>query len=196
MNININFNTWKKAIWQMKTISLIILFAITSSCVSIKITKDNFDFKYYRLKKTFTWMNPEIYWIIKTEANAQRSKINIQVDYVKLICSLIAAESGEFCRNNYEWMNRVHSHSNAIGIMQILAKYHSPKNPKALYNPKINVQKGVMYLTHCLQKSIKEGHKNPVQIACLYYNAGAGAKIWRYRNWGYVNKIQMYYGKA
>ena len=167
MNININFNTWKKVIWQMKTISLIILFAITSSCVSIKITKDNFDFKYYRLKKTFTWMNPEIYEIIKTEANAQRSKINMQVDYVKLICSVISAESGEFCKNNYEYMKVVISYASARGLMQVIPRFHAPKDPDSLYNPKINVQKGVMYLTHCLQKSIKEGHKNPVQIACL-----------------------------
>jgi len=192
MNININFNTWKKVIWQMKTISLIILFAITSSCVSIKITKDTFDSKYYRLKKTFTWMNPEIYQIIKTEANAQRSKISIQVDYVKLISSVIMAESGEYCKNNYEYMTRVVSCAKAVGLMQIM-KVHTPKDPDSRYNPKINVQKGVMYFTYCLQKSIKEGYKNPIQIACAYYNAGAGVKLWRYNNWRYVDKIQKYY---
>jgi hypothetical protein len=157
------------------------------------IVKDPFDFQYYKLKKTFAWMNPEIYQIITTEANAQRSKINIQVDYVKLICAVISSESGEFCHNNYEYMKRVISYASARGLMQVIPKFHAPKDPDSLYKPEVNVKKGVMYLTHCLQKSIKEGHSKPVRIACLYYNAGAGAKIWRYNNWGYVNKIERYY---
>jgi len=212
MNININFNTWKKVIWQMKTISLIILFAITSSCVSIKITKDNFDFKYYRLKKTFTWMNPEIYVIIKTEAEKQKNnlpvlykmvkdsnnkyqKVIIKFDFVKFICGIIMAESGEYCHNNYEWMKTVVSHAGATGIMQIM-KVHTPNDPDSRKDPKINVQKGVMYWVMCVQKSVRENQSDPIRIACAYYNAGAGVKLWRYKNWGYVNKIERYYGKA
>jgi len=196
INVSINFNSWDRIISRIKIIIVVVLFTITNSCVHVKITKDTFDYRYYELKKVFAWMNPEIYDIIKTEANQQRSKIDIHVDYVKLISSVIMAESGEFCNNNYEYMKVVISYASARGLMQVIPRFHAPKDPDSLYNPKINVHKGVMYFTHCLQKSIKEGHKNPIRIACLYYNAGAGAKIWRYRNWGYVNKIERYYGKA
>ena len=149
--------------------------------------------KYFQLKKEFPWMNQEIYHIIMKESRKQYCKIPMKLDFPKLICSVITAESGEFCNNNYERMLRVRSVSNALGIMQLMVKYYAPKNPESLYNPEINVQKGVMYLTVCLQKSIKEGHKNPIQIACAYYNAGSNCKLWRYNNWGYVNKIQKYY---
>ena len=208
INVKINFSNWSKTIVKIKMIILITLFTIVNSCVSMQNIKavNTIDSNYLKLKQQFAWMNPEIYGILKREVKKQEGnvprvyktvrgyKVYIDFDFIKFMSSLISAESGEFCHNNYEYMNRVHSRSNAIGICQMLAKYHSPKNPKALYDPNINVQKGVSYFTMCLQKSIREGHKNPLQIACLYYNAGAGAKIWRYNNWGYVNKIAKYYG--
>jgi hypothetical protein len=197
MNININYyKNWIRIILKIKLILFISVVAFSASCVSIKITKDNsLDMQYYILQQTFKWLNPEIYQIITKEVNKHRTSISINVDYKKLMCSVIQAESGEYCKNNYEYMKRVKSCAGAIGIMQIM-KVHSPKNPDARYNPNINVKLGVMYFTYCLQKSIKEGYKNPIRIACAYYNAGAGVKLSRYKNWGYANKIQRYYGKA
>jgi len=214
INVKMNFSNWAKTIVKIKMITLITLFIIVNSCVSMQNVKvvNTVDNKYLQLKQQFAWMNPEIYGILKKEIKRQEPnlpriykmvkgldnnyKVYINFDFIKFMSSLISAESGEFCNNNYEYMKRVHSYAGAIGICQMLAKYHSPKNPEALYNPNINVQKGVSYFTMCLQKSIREGHRAPLQIACLYYNAGAGAKIWRYKNWSYVNKIAKYYGKA
>jgi hypothetical protein len=192
INVKMNFDNIARAIIKLKIVFLITLFTISNSCVSINIKTDIIDHTYLQLKQKFAWMNPPIYNIISKEVNKQKSKIPLGINYIKLICSVIQAESGEYCNNNYEYMTRVVSHAGAVGVMQIM-KVHTPKDPKSRYNPSVNVQKGVMYFTYCLQKSIKEGKSNPVQIACVYYNAGAGCKLWKYNNWGYVNKIQKYY---
>ena len=187
MNINmkLDFTYVYSIIAKAKVLGIIILFSVINSCVSMpqvvaKITI--VDGQYYTLKKHFKWMNQEIYPILKKECKRQHIDI-------RLMCSIIQYESGDYCKNDYQWMKKVHSTSNAIGLCQVLVRYHSPNNPHALYNPEINVKKGVAILAECLTKAQKENWQNPAREACRYYNAGPYSKRYRYNNWSYVNKI-------
>ncbi len=139
------------------------------------IAKYTYLFKYYEWIEQDRQVFSYIYFYAK--------RYNITPE---LICAIIQAESGEYCKNNLKWMARVKSYAGAIGIMQVMP-FHS-KTPWKLKKLKYNISKGVWYFNKCLKKS-----KGNIREACRYYNAGLNNKRWRYKNWKYVDKIQRHH---
>ena len=164
----------------MKHIIILLMMAQMSPLfVKSASTKyEKADKEFALLVKHFKWMDRDTYSIIK-----ERS-LHYGLDIV-YVSSVIQYESGSYCGNNLEWMKRVHSKSNAIGMMQLLSRYWAPKgNYKLLYDPKININLGCSYLKHCLVKS-----KGNLWHTARRYNQGANGKAWKYRNWAYVKRI-------
>lgn len=136
--------------------------------------------KYQTLKKQYKWLTTKKFQIIEDEVIRQKAwkyKIN-----TKFICALIQYESNG--------VSTAISRSGARGMCQIMP-FHHPKNPKALYNDKLNVQKGVWYLKLCMKKA----RYNRAE-ALRMYNSGLYAKRHRYRNWKYVKNILRAFYKS
>lgn len=135
---------------------------------------------YYRLKQQYVWLTPDVYYPIYEEA---RKYPNVTMDDV---CALIQYESGNYCHNRIECMKTVVSYAGAIGLMQIIQKYHYKNgNRKDLEIPSINIRIGTKYYSICL--ALAKGNKKE---ALRFYNAGPVSNVANYRGWaGYVNPI-------
>ena len=170
---------------------LLLVVSINLSCVSIQVQRD---MEYKLLKKHYKYMNKEAYKFIKWWSNDRK------IDII-LTCSLIDYESGDCRKTKFNWekMKRVHSRSNAIGVMQLLRKYHGGKNWRDLYDPNINIKRGTMYLKLCIMKSRRQGFKNVYAEALRMYNSGMGADRDDYPDYlwnNYVYRIMVKYEKV
>ena len=137
--------------------------------------------EYLDCKLYYKWLTKDVYNTIIYYCNYW-SKI-YKVDK-NMIFALIQNESGDFCRNNIEKMIKVKSRSGALGICQIMP-FHSPKNPKKLYDYKFNIKKGIWYFSLCMKKA-----KGDIKEAARFYNQGINGKKWKYKNWAYTNRIK------
>jgi len=166
----------------------LFIFVYTSTntmAISFKIKESK---ETIALKKDFKWINEDIYRIIKRNCK----KYNLDI---VLVCSVIQYESGTYCGNDLKKMKTVRSYMGAIGMMQLMP-VHLPKNPKALEDPKINIEKGCWYLSKCIKKARTMGFKKIYAEACRMYNSGLNGKRIKYKGWAYVNRIQRMYNKV
>lgn len=135
---------------------------------------------YYRLKKTYVWLQPYIYYIIYQELLKYPNTIITSDD----ICAIIQYESGNACHNNVRCMQYVHSSAGAIGFMQIMPFHHNGPSSD-LYIPEKNIYYGIRYYYYCV--NLAKGNKKE---ALRYYNAGPKSNREKYRNWNnYVMPI-------
>jgi soluble lytic murein transglycosylase-like protein len=172
---------------------IIVLFMLIGCQGNIKnirkinsVTISIGEIKFLNYKKQYPWLNVEIYEIILYYCRYWEK--NYKIDE-KLVFALIQHESGSYCRNDLSKMTRVISRSGAIGICQIMP-FHA-KNPNDLCNPNFNIKKGIWYLSLCMKKS-----NGNIRNACRMYNAGLNNKIWKYKNWAYINRIEKDYKKS
>lgn len=156
----------------------IILFLIYFLFLIVDLNATNYkaDKINQKLFKKYPWLNQEINNIIVYEAR----KNNIDP---KLVYSIIKYESALFCNNKLNKMLCVKSHANAIGLMQLMPKYHSRNNPELLKNPKINIRKGIAFFKEMIKLSKQRKYSNIIGHALRMYNQGPYGKINKYRNW-------------
>ena len=133
---------------------------------------------YQRLKQKYSWMCGEIF--TATYENSKRYSVSID-----LICAVIHSESyAPRIRPTVKQMSVARSSANAIGLMQVIRKYHYKGQESDLYNPALNIKLGTKFLRWCLDFS-----KGDTRRALVAYNAGPYCKLSRYNNWKYVNTI-------
>ena len=163
---------------------ILLLVSLTMLPESIFVDKE-----YYRLRKHFTWLNYSVYETIVKES--KRNNIN-----PILMMSLIQYESGDYCNNNFSYMEKVVSHSGAIGVMQVMP-FHL-KKPLNLFYYKHNIKIGVKYFKLCKKKAKKTcGKSIPwVHTALRFYNQGMNGSAVKYKNWSYVERIIKKFKKA
>lgn len=132
---------------------------------------------FYRLKKQYSWLTPEIYYSLYQE-NLRYDNVSIDLG-----CALIQSESGDYCRNNVYCMKNVVSYAGAHGLMQIMPVHHKGARSD-LFNTQLNIYYGMGYLSKCI--TLARGDKRE---ALRFYNAGPASSRKKYKNWWYVNAI-------
>jgi soluble lytic murein transglycosylase-like protein len=169
----------------MKKILGLFFIALFISCSSTNFVKVKNAYKEYKqtqiefivLKAKHKWLNYEIFSIIKDECSKYYTLTP------SFVCAVIQNESADACNNDLNKMLNVMSYAGAVGIMQIMPKYHLQTHESwlVLFNAKTNIKKGCAFLNWCMSYS-----RNNLVETLRCYNSGPYS---HYYNVPYINRI-------